>query len=196
MALAKSNFSKFGFFGKHRTGIKTSVPKFHLIYACSDNGVIGNKGKIPWHIPEDFKHFRETTMTHPVLMGRKTWGSLPEEFKPLPGRINCVLSRSTMPATSDYIQMHSLPNAVEYFAVNGMEDVWVIGGAEIYNHTLQMASTVVVTEVHGQFEGDAFAPTLSPEDWKEVSREDYRSKYDAYFSIVKYERINQKILNI
>lgn len=196
MLLTTPSYSKNGLYGKYAQPNKLCVPKFHLIYACSDNGVIGNKGKIPWHIPEDFKHFRETTMSHPVLMGRKTWDSLPEEFKPLPGRVNFVLSRNTKQTTFDHIQFQSLPNAVEYFAVNGVEDVWVIGGAEIYKHILPMASTVVVTEVHGQFEGDAFAPTLSSEDWKEVSREEHRSKYDAYFSIAKYERINQKILNI
>lgn len=189
MNITTNNFFKTGCFG----GME--FPTINLIFATSENGVIGNIGKIPWHIPEDFKHFRETTMGSVVLMGRKTWDSLASGIRPLPGRFNCVLTRDTTDIRDGSVRINKLDDLVKYCNFIDAKEVWVIGGAEIYNQTLPLASTVVVTEVHGQFEGDAFAPTLSSEEWKEVSREEYCSKNNAYFSIVKYKRINQKVIN-
>nr|WP_166641456.1 dihydrofolate reductase [Amycolatopsis sp. SID8362] len=138
-----------------------------MIWAQSSNGVIGRDGQLPWHLPEDLRHFREVTAGAAVLMGRRTWESLPPRFRPLPGRRNLVLSRTPQEGAETF---PSLLAALA--AVSG--DVWVIGGAAVYTAALPVADRIVVTELRESFEGDTHAPEVgraaeSVGEWLESS---------------------------
>jgi dihydrofolate reductase len=135
--------------------------RLHLIFARARNGVIGRQGTLPWHLPEDLAHFKATTMGCPVIMGRKTWDSLPPRFRPLPGRRNIVLSRASFPGISGLEPASSLHEALQFFKHS--DDVWIIGGAELYAQTLPLAHSAEVTEIDADFDGDAFAPQFGPE---------------------------------
>ena len=157
--------------------------KLHLIYARAANGAIGKDGVMPWHLPEDLAHFKRTTLGCPVIMGRKTWESLPPRFRPLPGRTNVVVTRQRDWAAEGVRVAHSLPEAQALCGDVG--DAWIIGGADIYAQALPLASTAVVTEIEAEFEGDAFAPQLGPE-WVEVARERHTAASGLPYSFVTY----------
>ncbi|SDW32228.1 dihydrofolate reductase [Amycolatopsis xylanica] len=138
-----------------------------LVWAQSANGVIGRDGTLPWHLPEDLKHFRTLTAGAAVLMGRRTWESLPPRFRPLPGRRNLVLSSTPQPDVETFPGLEQALAAVS-------EDVWVIGGAAVYRAALPFADRVVVTEIQEHFEGDTYAPEVghAPDSagaWQESS---------------------------
>jgi dihydrofolate reductase len=128
-----------------------------LIWAQAANGVIGADGGIPWHLPEDLALFRRLTTGTTVLMGRRTWDSLPPRFRPLPHRRNVVLTRRNVAGWAP--KGAEVVNAVDD-VLAGSEPVWVIGGAEVYALALPYATRAVVTEIDQSFEGDRFAPTL------------------------------------
>ena len=140
----------------------------HLIYARAANGVIGKDNRLPWHIPEDMAHFKQLTQGCPVVMGRKTWDSLPPRFRPLPGRTNIVVTRQPDWHESGSQPAPSLREALQQ--CENAEKVWVIGGAQIYAQALPLADELVVTEINADFDGDAFAPAIGPE-WHEIARE-------------------------
>jgi dihydrofolate reductase len=155
----------------------------HLIFARAANGVIGQNNALPWHLPEDMAHFKRTTLGCPVIMGRKTWDSLPPRFRPLPGRINIVVTRQTNWQAAGALCAHSLPEAVTLCPPDS--EAWVIGGAEIYTAALPLASTAVVTEIDKEYEGDAFAPTFGSQ-WRETAREQHVSASGLNYSFVTY----------
>lgn len=163
----------------------TAPARLHLIYARAANGVIGQDNQLPWHLPEDLAHFKRTTLGCPVLMGRKTWDSLPPKFRPLPGRLNIVITRDTGFVAQGAAIAHSLEAARDLCPTGS--DAWVIGGAQIYAQALPLADTVVVTEIARDFEGDAFAPTLGPE-WREAAREEHVAASGLPFAFVTYTR--------
>ena len=163
--------------------------QLHLIYARAANGVIGANGTLPWHLPEDLAHFKRTTLGCPVIMGRKTWDSIPAKFRPLPGRTNVVVTRQENWNENGSQPAQSMREALQICEQS--EDVWVIGGAQIYAQALPLAHSVVVTEIGSDFEGDAFAPALGPE-WHEVAREDRVSARDLPYSFVTYENTRKK----
>lgn len=167
------------------TASTPSSTRLHLIYARAANGVIGKDNQLPWHLPEDLAHFKRTTLGCPVIMGRKTWDSLPPKFRPLPGRLNIVVTRDTGFVAEGASVAHSLPAARALCPSNS--DAWVIGGAQIYAQALPLASTVVVTDIARDFEGDAFAPTLGPE-WRETARESHVAASGLAFAFVTYSR--------
>jgi dihydrofolate reductase len=157
-----------------------------LIAALANNRCIGKDGAVPWRLPEDMKRFKDLTMGHVVVMGRKTWESLPEKFRPLPGRKNVVLTRQ-----SDY----ALPKDVERFgtlqdalAAHADHNIFIIGGAEIYAQALPLADRLELTLVHHEVEGDAFFPDYQNGVWKEVARADH-----SEYSFVTYERSQKNI---
>ena len=157
--------------------------KLHLIFARAATGVIGKDGVMPWHLPEDLAHLKRTTMGCPVIMGRKTWESIPVRFRPLPGRTNVVVTRQHGWSAEGARVAHSLHDAIAL--CGDVENTWIIGGAEIYRQALPLASTAVVTEIEADFEGDAFAPQFGPE-WKETRRERHVSSTGLKFSFVTY----------
>jgi len=161
----------------------------HLIYARSRNNVIGKNGDLPWHLPEDLAHFKRTTLGQAVVMGRVTWESIPEKFRPLPGRRNVVVSRQTDYVAAGATVVTSLSDAVALFPAD--EVVWVIGGAQLYAQALPLASQVVVTEIDADFEGDAFAPTLGPE-WHETQRSKLVSAQGLAYSLVVLKKFEQR----
>lgn len=148
--------------------------RVNLIYARSRNGVIGRDGAMPWHLPEDLAHFKRTTAGCPVIMGRKTWDSLPARFRPLPGRRNIVVTRQTGWRADGALPAHSLEEALTLAEQQqpAPAEVWVIGGAELYRLALQAARRVVVTELGLEVDGDARAPDLG-DGWIESSRESH-----------------------
>ena len=155
-----------------------------LIFARARNGVIGQAGGLPWHLPEDMAHFKQVTMGRPVIMGRKTWESLPERFRPLPGRANIVVTRQPDWHGQGATRAASLPEAVALCAAEGQ--AWVIGGAEIFADALRLANTAEVTEIEADFEGDVFAPRFGVE-WREVARRRQRSATGLDYSFVTYQ---------
>lgn len=156
-----------------------------LIFARARNGVIGHRNTLPWHLPEDLAHFKRTTLGCPVIMGRKTWDSLPPRFKPLPGRLNIVVTRQRGWQAQGAMVAHSMEAACALCPADST--VWVIGGAEVYAQALDRAVEAVVTEIDADFEGDAFAPQFS-RSWNEVSRSPQISATGLPFSFVTYQR--------
>jgi len=134
-----------------------------LVVAVSDNGVIGSYGTVPWHIPEDMAHFKEKTMGKVVVMGRKTWESIPTTFRPLPGRTNVVITRNAEYAPEGAKVYTSLDAALEHFSG---QDIAIIGGEQIYALGLPYADVLEVTHVHQHVDGDAFFPEINPAVWK------------------------------
>ena len=155
----------------------------HLIFARAHNGVIGRDNTMPWHLPEDLAHFKRVTLGHPVVMGRKTWDSIPPRFRPLPGRVNVVLTRQPDWQQAGALRADSLAHALQLCGNAGQ--VWVIGGAQLYTQALAQASSAVVTEIDLQVEGDAFAPSFGP-DWVEHSREAHVAASGLHYQFVTY----------
>lgn len=155
-----------------------------LIVAAAENNVIGINNKMPWHIPEDFKHFKEITMGKPCIMGRKTYESILDQLgKPLPGRTSIVISRGGY-THEGCTPASSLTEAIEIAKAENAEEVMVIGGAQIYNLALKenLANRIYLTRVNQSPEGDAFFPPLGDE-WKETEVENHDS-----FSFVTLEK--------
>lgn len=158
----------------------------HLIYARAANGVIGLNNTMPWHLPEDLAHFKQLTHGSPVVMGRKTWDSLPARFRPLPGRTNIVVTRNAEWQADGVLRASSLEEALQIGAQHG-DTVWVMGGAQIYAQALPLADVVEVTIIDQDFAGDAYAPTLGPE-WVPATRQDHVSAQGLAYSFVQYQR--------
>jgi dihydrofolate reductase len=152
-----------------------------LVVAIADNGVIGRNGAIPWHISEDLKRFKALTLGHTIVMGRKTWDSLPK--KPLPGRVNVVVTRQKDWQAQGAIAASSLGEATA--GTSGT--VMVIGGAEIYQRALPLASRIELTEVHRAFEGDARFE-LDRSGWRETARESHVTPDGLRYSYVTLTR--------
>jgi dihydrofolate reductase len=159
--------------------------KLGLIYARARNGVIGKDNAMPWHLPEDLAHFKATTLGCPVIMGRKTWDSLPPRFRPLPGRRNIVVTRDVHWHAEGADRAASLPEAIAL--CGDAPRAWVTGGAEIYRLALPLADTVVVTEIDLAVEGDTFAPALDA-SWHEASRDCHVSAKGLPYCFVTYTR--------
>lgn len=159
-----------------------------LVVAAADNGVIGRDGAIPWRIPEDLRRFKALTMGAPIVMGRKTWDSLPK--KPLPGRTNIVVTRQTGWTAEGAVTAHSLEDAIAKAGETAgeAEEIFVIGGAEIYAAALPLATAIELTEVHADFDGDAVLPPLQG-DWEEVFREGHQTEDGLAYSFVTLERV-------
>jgi dihydrofolate reductase len=157
----------------------------NMIYARAANGVIGSKNALPWHLPEDMAHFKKLTAGWPVIMGRKTWDSLPPKFRPLPGRINVVITRQAGWEATGAKAADSLEKAISLSCKS--EQIWVIGGAQIYAEAEPYADRIEVTEIAQDFEGDAFAPVLGTQ-WLEVARENHVSTTGLKFSFITYNK--------
>mgnify|MGYP002635809489 CR=1 FL=1 len=150
-----------------------------------ENRLIGNNNALPWHLPADLAYFKKTTMNKPILMGRKTYESI---GKPLPGRRNIIISRDSGYQAEGCDVTHSIQSALDL--VKDQTEVMLIGGASLYEQTMELASCLYITEIHHQFEGDAWFPSINTENWRESWREDHpaddRNQYP--YSFVKYLR--------
>lgn len=135
-----------------------------LITAHSGNRVIGNKGKIPWHLPEDFKLFKKYTENNVVIMGRITWESLPKKFRPLPNRDNVVISKSAREIKGAKV-FNNLEKAIEYGRSTG-KDVFIIGGESLYKAGIEIVDKMFISEVYLECKGDAFFPEFDQKNWE------------------------------
>lgn len=132
-----------------------------LIWAEASGGVIGRGGTMPWHLPEDLAHFRKMTRGCAVVMGRATWDSLPEAFRPLPERDNIVITRDRNWSADGARVAHSVPSALaEAHSLSGPMPVWVIGGAQVFAAVIERADRLEVTQIRADIEGDTFAPAI------------------------------------
>jgi dihydrofolate reductase len=159
-----------------------------LIAAASENNVIGRAGEIPWHLPDDLKFFRTKTQGHPIIMGRKTMQSM---GKPLPNRHNIVISSHEFPGPPlEFDVVHSLPEALDLAKKDSSEEIFVIGGGQIYNLALPLANRIYLTRVHTTLDGDAFFPILNFGEWKETARQEHLpdEKHQFAFTFLTYER--------
>ena len=138
---------------------ETATARIGLIWAEAQGGVIGDAGSIPWHLPEDLAHFKEITLGGSVIMGRRTWDSLPERFRPLAGRRNIVITRQPHWRAEGATVVHSLAEAL---AAAAPDPVWIIGGGDIYRQAMPLADRLEVTEVDLEASGDTVAPAVDP----------------------------------
>ena len=160
--------------------------RVNLILARASNGVIGLNNQLPWHLPEDMAHFKQQTAGAPVIMGRKTWDSLPVRFRPLPGRQNMVVTRQQYWNETGALRASSLLEALSL--CEQAPEAWVIGGAQIYAEALPLAQRVVVTEIAQDFAGDAYAPVLDAA-WRETARSTHTAANGLGYSFVTWERV-------
>ncbi|VWX55549.1 Dihydrofolate reductase [Burkholderiales bacterium 8X] len=161
--------------------------RINLILARAANGVIGHNGQMPWHLPEDMAHFRRLTGGSPVIMGRKTWESLPARFRPLPGRRNIVVTRQEQFDAPGAECAASLLDALALAEGAQPTEIFVIGGAQIYGEAEPLAHRAFVTEIDRDYEGDAWAPVFDV-SWRTTSREAQVSADGIGFSFVTLER--------
>jgi dihydrofolate reductase len=158
-----------------------------LLAAVARGGVIGRHGGIPWRLPEDMVRFRELTMGHPVVMGRKTWESLPDRFRPLPGRGNVVVTRNPDWSAQGADRVGSIADALELVA--SAPQVFVIGGGEIYAAALPYADELLLTEIDADVEGDTTFPTWERDEFEETSHEEHLTEDGTRFAFVTYRRL-------
>jgi dihydrofolate reductase len=162
------------------------MSRIALVLAMADNGVIGAHGAIPWRLPEDMRRFKAITMGKPIVMGRKTWDSLPRN--PLPGRSNIVITRDRAFRAQGAAVVHSLDEALTRAQREQPDEIMIVGGAEIYLAALPRADVVHLTQVHGDFEGDAHMPPFDRKIWRETTREDHATPEGLRYSYVTLEK--------
>lgn len=157
----------------------------HLIVAHARNKVIGRENQLPWHLPEDLKHFKRTTLGKPVIMGRKTWESLP---KALPGRLNVVITRQADFVAEGATVVSTIEEALA--VVKDMPDAFIMGGAQIYRQTMDLVKVAHITVINSDIEGDAYFEGFNEADWTLAEEETYPAtdQHPWSFSIRRYER--------
>jgi dihydrofolate reductase len=159
--------------------------RISIIAAMAANRAIGLENRLPWHLPEDLKRFKSLTMNHHIVMGRKTYDSI---GKPLPGRETIIVTRNVDYAVPGCIAVNSLDAALT--VSHGDEEVFFVGGADLYRQALSIAHRIYLTEIQRVFDGDAFFPEFDPGQWRETSRERHRTAGENGFEYhyVIYDR--------
>lgn len=160
-----------------------------LIVAASENNSIGKNNQLLWHLPNDLKFFKNTTWGLPVIMGRKTFEAV---NKPLPGRINIVISRQTSWHADGVIMAMDLNDAMIKAADTNCKKIFIIGGGEIYNQAMNIADEIYLTRVHAAIEGDTFFPVIDEATWQLTSNQDFLAdeKHAFAYSFQIWQRIN------
>jgi dihydrofolate reductase len=161
-----------------------SQPRVYLVAAVAANGIIGANGKLPWHIPEELKHFKKLTLGHPVIMGRRTWESLKG---PLPQRENIVVTRQAGYQAPGAAVANSLDAALALCV--GEPVAFVIGGTQLFEESLPSAAGMVLTEIQRDYAGDTWFPKWERAQWKETQREAHTAASGVRFDLVLYERV-------
>jgi dihydrofolate reductase len=166
----------------------SAIRTIALVAAVARNGVIGLSGRLPWHLPDDLKHFRALTTGHTIIMGRKTWDSI---ARPLPQRQNIVISRRADFTAPGCVVAQTLPEAIELAAMP--PPAFVIGGEVVYRDAMPLADLLFLTEIHRDFPGDARFPDLDRAQWRETSRERRRLDGEAGFAydFASYSRLRR-----
>jgi dihydrofolate reductase len=172
--------------------LKAGEPIIALVVAMAENRAIGRGGNLPWHLRSDMRYFRSITMGKPIVMGRRTFGSLP---RVLDGRLNIVLTRNAAFEAPGAIMAYNLEEALDVArkeaAKAGVDEIMIIGGEDVFREVLPLASRIYLTEVHAAPHADTWFPELSPDEWREVSREKREAspKDDHDFSFVVLDRV-------
>lgn len=165
--------------------------KISIIVAAAENNAIGKNNRLIWRLPDDMKFFREKTAGHCVVTGRKNYESIPDKFRPLPDRVNIVVTRSKTYEAPGAVIVHSLEDAIAEGKRRGETELCIIGGGEIYREALPVTDTVWLTRVHHTFEdAHTFFPALDLSQWKETFREEHAAdeKHAYAFTFFCYER--------
>lgn len=178
------------------------MKNFSIIVAVDSKQGIGKNGKLPWHIPSELQHFARKTRSvakgqNAVIMGRKSWDSIPDKFRPLPGRLNIVLTRSAAPSPTGapfppgVLVAASLDEALKQAESHNVDQIFVIGGAQVFKEALQHPACreLLVTEVEGDFECDTFFPSIDPARFKKTTTSDTHQDAGIEFRFARYERI-------
>ena len=167
--------------------------KVSLIVAVAENGVVGKDNDLIWYLPKDMKFFKDTTLGHHVIMGRKNFESIPHKYSPLPNRINVVITRKDDYIAEDCVVVNSIEAAIQIAKKNGDTEPFIIGGGQIYKIALEgnLIDKIYLTKIHHSFEGDTFFPELNT-DWKEMERIDHKAdeKHAHDYSFLTFEKIN------
>ena len=162
----------------------TDTVVLSLLVAASENNVIGKDNKLPWHLPNDLKYFKNQTWAMPILMGRKTFESI---GKPLPGRKSIVITRSKDWKHEGVDVVHSVEESIEEARALGVKEIFVIGGAEIFKTSFPKANRIYLTRIHHNFDGDAYFPDVSDKEWNLVQdrfcNADEKNAYDHTFQV-------------
>lgn len=163
-----------------------------IIVAVAENNAIGKNNQLLWHLPADMKIFKEKTTGHCVITGRKNYESIPEKFRPLPNRTNIVITRQKEYSAPGALVVHSLQQAIEKAMTKGDNEIFIIGGGEIYAQSIPLADKIYLTKVHATFEADTFFPKLNMNEWQITSSKyfnaDEKNKYS--FTFFELNRIN------
>jgi len=163
-----------------------------VIVAVAQNNAIGKDNDIPWHLKEDFEHFKEKTMGYPCIMGDKTYQSLPDNARPLPGRENIILTLN-----KDYHQegttvFHDFNEAIEYVKKKGVAKAFVIGGGTIYRLGMQVADIFELTKIYHDYDADVFFPEVNFNEWELINQEDHEGKDLKNNTMVKFSFLTYK----
>lgn len=175
----------------HQHGIS-----LRMIWAQANNGLIGKDGDMPWHLPEDLAHFKACTQGHTVLMGRKTWDSLPPRFKPLPNRTNLVLTRQPHWQANGATRVNSLQHALQTVQTLQQNTLWVMGGAQIYTQCLPLAELLEVTFIEldlepSQHGNNAHAPSINTQHWQQHCETTQTSRTGLRYRFCQFTRTNK-----
>ncbi len=157
--------------------------KIAVIAAMAKNRVIGIENRLPWHLPEDLRHFKALTMGHHIVMGRKTFESI---GRPLPGRTTVIVTRDPAYRSAGCLVAHSVREAID--ACGDDTEVFFVGGAELYRQALPLAARLYLTEIQAEYEGDASFPAFERAEWREAERNRHRSGDGLEYHFVVYER--------
>lgn len=162
----------------------------NIVVAKASNNVIGAKNDLIWHLPNDLKHFKSLTSGHPIIMGRKTFESL---GRPLPNRTNIVVTRDQNWNAEDIEIASSLQKAIEA-AKKIDDDIYILGGGNIYKQAIEFTDVLYITEVHHEFDGDTYFPEIDSDEWEEVEREYFKKdeKHPYAYSFVTYKRADKE----
>ncbi len=159
-----------------------------LIAAAAENNVIGRNNQLPWHLPSDMKYFREKTMGHCVIMGRKNFETIPDKFRPLPGRTNIIVTHQKDFSFPGIITANSIEEALEIVKQKNEPEAFIIGGGEIFKQALGMADKIYLTRIHAAIDGNVFFPSLNMNEWKEETvqhfKADEKNKFDYSFIVL------------
>lgn len=162
-----------------------------IIVAASENNVIGKDNAIPWHLPDDLKFFRKKTEGHPVIMGRKNFASIVAALgKPLPNRQNIVITRDTGFTADGCEIVYSIEEAISLASHGPTEEIFIIGGGEIYKQAMQIADCIYLTRVHAEVDGDVLFPEIDPDEWEVIEMVEHSAdeKHEYAFTFLTYQR--------
>lgn len=164
--------------------------KITLIAAVGKNNVIGTDGDLPWSLPKDMKFFSSTTRGHHVLMGRKNFESIPEKYRPLPGRPNLVVTRQADYQANGVDVFTSIEAAIEFARSKNEEELFIIGGGEIYKQTIALADRLYITHVNAEPRGDAFFPEINEQQFEKtlITEHDMDDVHNHDFKIYRYDK--------